>query len=91
MRKPFCFLLKEEVRVALDEGLDEGIIVGTFQIGLDQIDLATDEVLLILEDKFGEVVEDFHDIARLDFVVLLQQVEKTHEVADATGQNTTAT
>ena len=78
-------LLEEEVRVALDDGANESV-VDTLHVALNKVDLASEEVLLVLQHEFWVSVNDLNDLACLDLVLLLQQVKEPCEGAHATGQ-----
>ena len=75
--------------MALDQIPDKRIrqVLVTFS---NQSYLLTKQVLSILKDKFGVLIDYLHYITGLHVDVLAQEVEKTHKVADSAGEQAAA-
>lgn len=73
--------------MTFDNRANESVAL-SLQIILYQINLLSQEILSVLQNKFRVIIDDLDNIRGLDFVILSQQIKKTYEIADLTGENT---
>ena len=58
---------------------------GTFAMLLNELNFSSNQVLLILENKFWVGINQFNDITCFDLEISPQIIEQTHKVALLTG------
>ena len=75
--------------MTFNQWLYEGVIE-SFGVFLNEFNLTTNEILLVLEDKLWECINDLNDITSLDLVLPLQQVKEPYEVSNPACKDTTA-